>query len=36
MRVHLGYPEPTDEVLVMDAQQQQHPIEDLGPVTKRR
>ncbi len=33
MRVHLGYPEPTDEVLIMDAQQQQHPIEDLGQVT---
>ncbi len=33
MRVHLGYPEPTDEVLIMDAQQHQHPIEDLGQVT---
>ncbi len=33
MRVHLGYPEPTDEVLIMDAQQQAHPIEDLGQVT---
>ena len=33
MRVHLGYPEPTDEVLIMDAQQQAHPIEGLGQVT---
>ena len=33
MRVHLGYPEPTDEVLIMDAQQQAHPIEDLDQVT---
>ncbi len=33
MRVRLGYPNPTDEVLVMDAQQQQHPIESLEQVT---
>ena len=33
MRVRLGYPNPTDEVLVMDAQQQQHPIESLDQVT---
>ena len=33
MRVILGYPEPTDEVLIMDAQQQRHPIDDLQPVT---
>ena len=33
MRVHLGYPSPTDEVLVMDAQQVRHPIEQLEQVT---
>ncbi len=33
MRVRLGYPNPTDEVLVMDAQQEQHPIESLDQVT---
>ncbi|MEZ4553512.1 MAG: AAA family ATPase [Dehalococcoidia bacterium] len=33
MRVHLGYPSPTDEVLVMDAQQGGHPIESLDQVT---
>ncbi len=33
LRVHLGYPSPTDEVLMMDSQQQQHPIETLAQVT---
>ena len=33
LRVRLGYPNPTDEVLVMDAQQEQHPIESLEQVT---
>ncbi|MSQ42127.1 MAG: MoxR family ATPase [Dehalococcoidia bacterium] len=33
MRVHLGYPDPTDEVLIMDAQQSHHPIELLRAVT---
>ena len=33
MRVRLGYPSPTDEVLIMDAQQTLHPIESLDPVT---
>ena len=33
MRVRLGYPSPTDEVLVMDAQQSIHPIESLEQVT---
>ncbi len=33
MRVRLGYPNALDEVLVMDAQQVQHPIETLEPVT---
>ncbi len=33
MRVHLGYPSPTDEVLIMDAQQGGHPIESLEQVT---
>ncbi len=34
MRVRLGYPSAVDEVLVMDAQQAQHPIETLEPVTR--
>jgi MoxR-like ATPase len=33
MRIHLGYPSPTDEVLIMDAQQRAHPIETLAQVT---
>jgi MoxR-like ATPase len=33
MRVHLGYPSPTDEVLIMDAQQAAHPIDSLEQVT---
>ena len=33
MRVRLGYPSPTDEVLVMDAQQVAHPIDSLEQVT---
>ena len=32
MRIHLGYPSPTDEVLIMDAQQERHPIEALEQV----
>jgi MoxR-like ATPase len=34
LRVHLGYPSQTDEVLVMDRQQKTHPIEDLENVTE--
>ncbi len=33
MRVHLGYPSNTDEILMMDNQQVQHPIESLQQVT---
>ena len=33
MRVHLGYPTNTDEVLMMDNQQMAHPIESLEQVT---
>ncbi|MEZ4501876.1 MAG: MoxR family ATPase [Dehalococcoidia bacterium] len=33
LRVHLGYPSSTDEVLIMDAQQRQHPIDALEQVT---
>jgi MoxR-like ATPase len=33
MRVHLGYPSTTDEVLMMDAQQTRHPIEELEQIT---
>jgi MoxR-like ATPase len=33
MRVHLGYPTNTDEVLMMDAQQTAHPIDSLEQIT---
>jgi MoxR-like ATPase len=33
MRVHLGYPSMTDEVLMMDSQQTAHPVETLIQVT---
>jgi MoxR-like ATPase len=33
MRVHLGYPSTTDEVLMMDAQQTRHPIDELEQIT---
>ena len=33
MRIRLGYPSPTDEVLILDAQQSAHPIESLEVVT---
>jgi MoxR-like ATPase len=33
IRIYLGYPSPTDEVLVLDQQQTQHPIEALQQVT---
>ena len=33
MRVHLGYPTNTDEVLMMDSQQSVHPIDSLAQVT---
>ncbi|MGI8926653.1 MAG: AAA family ATPase [Tepidiformaceae bacterium] len=33
IRVHLGYPSPTDEVLVLDQQQVAHPIETIAQVT---
>src|SRR5690606_24020867 len=32
LRIHLGYPSATDEVLIMDAQQNRHPIEELPSV----
>ncbi len=33
IRIHLGYPSPTDEVLVLDGQQVSHPVESLERVT---
>jgi len=33
LRIHLGYPEPSQEVNVLQRQMVRHPIEDLGPVT---
>ncbi|MDA0269719.1 MAG: MoxR family ATPase [Chloroflexi bacterium] len=36
MRIRLGYPSPTDEVLIMDAQQSRHPIDSLAQVVSPR
>lgn len=33
IRMYLGYPSPTDEVLVLDQQQIQHPVETIQQVT---
>jgi MoxR-like ATPase len=33
LRIRLGYPSPTDEVIIMDRQQMVHPVEDLEAVT---
>ena len=33
IRIHLGYPSPTDEVLVLDQQQVSHPVNSIGQVT---
>jgi MoxR-like ATPase len=33
LRIHLGYPSLTDEILVMESQQRQHPIDSLSRVT---
>ena len=33
LRIHLGYPSQTDEVLIMEGQQRQHPIDSLARVT---
>ncbi len=33
IRVHLGYPSPTDEVLVLDLQQVTHPVDTIKQVT---
>jgi MoxR-like ATPase len=33
LRIHLGYPSLTDEVLIMESQQRQHPIDALARVT---
>jgi MoxR-like ATPase len=33
LRIHMGYPSPTDEVLIMDAQQTSLPIDSLESVT---
>ncbi len=33
IRIHLGYPSMTDEVLIMEGQQRQHPLEALEAVT---
>jgi MoxR-like ATPase len=33
LRIHLGYPEPAQEVSILQRQMLRHPIEELGPVT---
>ena len=33
IRIHLGYPSPTDEVTVLDLQQNQHPVDTIMQVT---
>src|SRR5260370_2070318 len=33
LRIHLGYPEPSQEVSVLQRQMIRHPLEELGPVT---
>jgi MoxR-like ATPase len=33
IRIHLGYPSKTDEILVLDAQQMMHPVETIQQVT---
>jgi MoxR-like ATPase len=33
LRIHLGYPEPAQEVRVLQSQMLRHPIDDLRPVT---
>jgi MoxR-like ATPase len=33
VRIHLGYPSRTDEILVLDAQQTQHPVDTIKQVT---
>src|SRR4051794_1775646 len=33
IRIHLGYPSPTDEVLVLDQQQVSHPVDAIKQVT---
>ena len=33
LRVHLGYPSKTDEIIIMDRQQMTHPIDDLEQIT---
>ena len=33
LRVHLGYPSPTDEVLIIDRQQHAHPIDEMQQIT---
>jgi MoxR-like ATPase len=32
LRIHLGYPAPLDEIVILDEQKRTHPLEDLGEV----
>jgi len=36
LRVRLGYPNPSDEIEILERQQLKHPIEDLKPVIKAK
>jgi MoxR-like ATPase len=36
LRIRLGYPSATDEVIIMDRQQMSHPVEEIQPVSEPR
>ena len=36
LRLHLGYPQPLEEIVILDEQQHAHPIEDLKRSSTRR
>ena len=36
LRLRLGYPTPTEEIVILDEQKRIHPLDDLGEVLLRR
>ena len=32
LRLRMGYPEPVDEMLILDEQKRSHPVDGLSPV----
>ena len=36
LRLHLGYPEPLEEIVILDEQKRAHPIEELEEVAAAR